>query len=188
MVNELDARNRIMEAAKEILDEEQDISRITIRRIAEKAGVGIGLINYHFQSKEKLLNETVNVTMGRMAEEFHSIEKLNGMEPVEFIKYMLKKLSDFAVRYQKLTRISVSYALMQGDMEAERYILPALRTFYGRSKDERELRLLAFTLITAIQAIYLRADAFLKYSSIDVLDEEQRNEAIDFLVTNIIHK
>lgn len=185
---DLDARSRIMKAAMEILDEEQEISRITVRRIAEKADVGIGLINYHFQSKEKLLYEAVNVTMTQMAEEFRSLDKTNEMEPVEFLKYMLKKLSDFALKYKNLTQISVSYALLQGDMEAEMYLLPALRALYRKSKDESELRLLAFTLIKTMQAMYIRAEAFLKYSGIDVLDEEQRNEYIDLLIANIINK
>lgn len=186
--SDLDARGRIIKAAMEILDEEPEISRITVRRIAERAGVGIGLINYHFQSKEKLLYEAVNITMTQMAEEFRGIGKANAMEPVEFIKYMLRKISDFAFKYKNLTQISVSYALLQGDMEAELYLLPALRKFYGSSKGESELRLLSFTLITAMQAIYLRADAFSKYSGIDILDEKQRNESIDLLIDNIINK
>lgn len=186
--NDLDAKSRIMKAAMEILDDEPEISRITVRRIAEKAEVGIGLINYHFQSKEKLLYEAVNVTMAQMAEEFRSSGKANEMEPLEFLKYMLIKLSDFALKYKKLTQISVSYALLQGDMEAEMYLLPSLRALYGRSKDESELRLLAFTLVKAMQAMYIRADSFLKYSGIDILDEKQRNESIDMLIANIIKK
>jgi AcrR family transcriptional regulator len=186
--NDLDAKSRIMKAAMDILDEESEISRITVRRIAEKAEVGIGLINYHFQSKEKLLYEAVNVTMSQMAEEFRSPGKANEMEPIELLKYMLKKLSDFALKYRNLTHISVSYALLQGDMDAEMYLLPVLRELYGRSKDECELRLLAFTLVKAMQVMYLRADDFQKYSGIDILDEKQRNESIDMLIANIIKK
>jgi hypothetical protein len=68
------------------------------------------------------------------------------------------------------------------------YLLPVLRALYGRSKDECELRLLAFTLVKAMQVMYLRADDFQKYSGIDILDEKQRNESIDMLIANIIKK
>jgi len=108
------------------------------------------------------------------------------MEPVEFIKYMLKKLSGFAIRYRKLMQISVSYALLQGEMEAEMYLLPPLRVIYGGTKEESELRLIAFTLIKSMQAMYLRADAFLRFSGIDVLEENQMDESVDRLVDNII--
>ncbi len=187
-MNDLDARSRIMKAAMDILDEEPEAGRITVRRIAEKAGVGIGLINYHFQSKEKLLFEAVNATMAQLAEGFQSVDKNNGMEPVDFLKYMLKKLSDFALKYRNMTRISVTYSLLQGDMEAEMYLLPALREIYGRTKEESELRLIAFMLIKTMQAMYIRSDAFLRYSGIDILDEKQMNESVDRLISNIIEK
>jgi AcrR family transcriptional regulator len=185
-MNDMDARSRIMRAAMDILDEEQEVSRITVRRIAEKAGVGIGLINYHFQSKEKLIFEAVNATMTQMAEEFRGVDKSNEMEPVDFLKYMLKKLSGFALKYNKLTQISVTYSLFQGEMEAEMYLLPALRGIYGVNKEESELRLIAFTMIKTMQAMYIRSDAFLRYSGIDIFDEKQMNESVDRLVSNII--
>lgn len=185
-MNDTDARNRLLKAAIDILDEEPDVSRITVRRLAERAGVGIGLINYHFQSKDRLLNEAVNVRMSQMAEEFRDVDKANEMEPVEFIRYMLKKLSGFALRYRKLIQISISFALLQGEMEAEMYLLPSLRAIYGRTKEESELRLIAFTLIKTMQAMYMRADDFIRFSGIDILDERQMNESVDRLVGNII--
>jgi len=185
-MNDTDARSRLLAAAMEILDEEPDAGRITVRKLAERAGVGIGLINYHFQSKDKLLNEAVNISMTKLADELWSMEKSKEMEPVAFIKYTLKKLSGFALKYSKLTRISVTYALLQGEMDAEMYLLPSLRTIYGTAKSERELRLIAFTLIKTMQAMFLRADAFIRFSGIDILDEQQMNGSIDMLVSNII--
>lgn len=40
-----DARERIIKAATEILNEVSDIDTITVRQIAERAGVGTGSIN-----------------------------------------------------------------------------------------------------------------------------------------------
>lgn len=39
-----DARNRILTATKEILDESDNFDQITVRQIAERANVGVGLI------------------------------------------------------------------------------------------------------------------------------------------------
>ena len=82
----------------------------------------------------------------------------------------------------------MTYSLLQGDMEAEMYLLPALREIYGRTKEESELRLIAFMLIKTMQAMYIRSDAFLRYSGIDILDEKQMNESVDRLISNIIEK
>ena len=64
---ELEARQKILNATCDLLREGVKTQSITVRRIAERAGVGIGLINYHFQSRDKLLNEAVNSLMGEQA-------------------------------------------------------------------------------------------------------------------------
>lgn len=53
------ADERIIRTAMEILVEEEEPERITVRQIAQRAGVAVGAINYHFQSKEDLLSEAV---------------------------------------------------------------------------------------------------------------------------------
>ncbi|MGO1033510.1 TetR/AcrR family transcriptional regulator, partial [Clostridioides difficile] len=39
-----------------LLNEVDDIEEITVRKIAERANVGVGLINYHFKTKDNLLS------------------------------------------------------------------------------------------------------------------------------------
>jgi len=184
--NDLDAKNRIIKAAMELLEEEKDTGRITVRRIAEKAGVGIGLVNYHFKSKDNLLNESVNITMAEMADKLREVRSDEGAAPVERLKSMLKQLSGFAMKYYKLMQISLNYELLHGDLQVPYYILPILREIFGKGKDERELRLIAFQLITSMQVVLLRADTFLKYSGINIFDEAQRNESIDMMIDSII--
>jgi len=55
-------RTRIMKAAVEIIGKEGNLGA-TVREIAEKAGVNIAAINYHFSSKEKLIEEVERVAM-----------------------------------------------------------------------------------------------------------------------------
>jgi len=183
-----DARSRIIKATMEILDEEPDHNKITVRRIAEKANVGIGLINYHFQSKEKLLNESVGTTMGELADSLRDFSKQGGVDPIARLKNMLNELCSFGLRYEKLLQIGVGYELTQGSMEVPLYIVPVLREIYGREKDERELRLIAFMLITTLQVIFLRSETFHRYSGIDVRDEEQRNQAVEMLIDNVVKR
>ena len=57
------AKDRIFQAAVDLLNEETNPDDITVRRIAERAGVGIGAVNYHFQSKDNLLNQAVGALM-----------------------------------------------------------------------------------------------------------------------------
>ncbi|MBS3969913.1 MAG: helix-turn-helix transcriptional regulator [Clostridia bacterium] len=69
-MNDQDARNRIIKAAIEILDEVTDVDKITVRQVAERANVGTGLINYHFKTKNNLLSLAVGDVMAQMATKF----------------------------------------------------------------------------------------------------------------------
>lgn len=50
--NDKDARERIIEVTLNILDEVDDIEKVTVWQIVERANVGVGLINYHFKTKD----------------------------------------------------------------------------------------------------------------------------------------
>ena len=50
-----DTKDKIIEAAGIMIKEKTDVNKITVRGIAKLAGVGTGLINYYFGSKDNLL-------------------------------------------------------------------------------------------------------------------------------------
>ncbi len=106
--------------------------------------------------------------------------------PVKRLKMLLIDTSNIAFRYEKLSRIAISHALTKGNMEPAQLILPILREIYRKTKEESELRLIAFQLITTTQALFLRGSAFGLYAGINVFDEKQRNEVIETLVENLI--
>jgi AcrR family transcriptional regulator len=51
-------RQRILEAALEIASEEGPAA-ITTRKVAQRAGVNLGLLHYYFKSKDALVVETI---------------------------------------------------------------------------------------------------------------------------------
>ena len=183
---ELDAKSRIIKSALEILNEEQNPDKITVRKIADRAGVGIGLINYHFQTKDKLLHEAVAVTMAAMADDWRKTGRNSELNPPQRLKLMLKQLTDFGMNYYHILKIAVGYEVLHGDLEVPLYILPLLREIFGRERDELALRIMAFQIIIGMQVILLRGEAFQKYAGIDIFDAKQRDEALDILIDNII--
>ena len=55
-----DVKQAIIEATLQLINERgSNLADITIRDICQEAGVGVGLINYHFQSKENLITNCV---------------------------------------------------------------------------------------------------------------------------------
>jgi AcrR family transcriptional regulator len=180
-----ESRAKLMDAALSILKDGVDPTKVTTRMIAAKAGVGIGLINYHFGSKDNLLNETVSREMVITADGITSTDQ-NLDNPREGLMDLLKQTSKAAAGNPELTKIPIYHELMKGRPNTAEYLLPYLRKIFGTTKPETELKALAYVLISALQVIFLRSDIFKEYTGIDILDDVQRNVAIEMLINNII--
>ena len=181
-----DAKNRIIKAATEILDEVSDVDKITVRQIAERANVGIGLINYHFKTKDKLLSIAVGDIMAKIATDFITPGNYSDLEPVQKIKTMIKGLFSFAESHEKLLQFTVAHGILDGDMQAPLFLIPVLREIFGGRKDEIYLRIIALQILLPIQVTSICPSAFHFYSGIDLYNEEQRNNFVDTLIDNLV--
>ena len=68
-----DTRKAILEAALEIVGE-SGFEKLTIRAIAERAGIGIGTVNYHFGSKPKAIAEAYRFVTSELRSAFKALE------------------------------------------------------------------------------------------------------------------
>lgn len=183
--SDADSRDRILAATSALLAEAAQPERITVRQIAERAEVGIGAINYHFGSKDALLNEAVAALMAEEAGRWLSPSPETADAETR-LRSLLQRTSQVAMRFEALARISASYALLHGDYGVERMVLPLLRELLGGRMSEIELRLTAIQLIATLQVLLLRADDAAAFTGMDVRDEEQMTRAIDRLIDNVI--
>jgi len=186
--NDEQAKNRIMKAAAEILNESNEIESITVRQIAERAQVGVGLINYHFKSKDNLISLAVSGEMANIANDFIKAGNYPGLDPVVKMKTMLKELFRYAEKHEKLMRYTVAHSILSGDMQAELFLIPALREIFREEKDEIELRIIAMQILLPLQVASVSPSAFHFYSGTDLFDERQRSRLIDTLIDNLIKK
>jgi hypothetical protein len=105
---------------------------------------------------------------------------------VEKLRNLLKETSAIGVRFPAQLRVSISFELQHGDFSVAQMLIPILREIFGMTKTEKELRVLAFQIITPLQVASLRNDTFRGYAGIDLFNDEQRNSTIDMLIDNIL--
>ena len=75
-------KEAIICATTELIQEfDGDVNKITLRRISERANVGLGLINYHFGSKEQLITLCVQRIINNVVLNFSPDDKLYNKEP-----------------------------------------------------------------------------------------------------------
>jgi AcrR family transcriptional regulator len=183
---ELEARARILQSVLDILNEDTNLDDITVRQIAKRAGVGIGLINYHFQSKENLLQAAVSQAGGEIADQWKSSLDPSIQDPIERLKSMLKVNAAVGVANSKFASIAIRYELLKGEMSTCQVILPILREICGSAKTEGEIKLISFILVSSLQLMFIRERAFKKYAEVDISNSQQRDRTIDFLVDTIL--
>ena len=186
--NEQDARQSIIDVTKAILEEVDDVEKITVRQVAERAGVGIGLINYHFKSKDNLLSIAIGDVMIKTIWSFTKTDDYPNLEPIAKLKAMMKELYALAGSSEKLIRFILTHEILEGNMQTPLYLVPLLREIFGNKKDEMQLRIIALQLLYPIQVTGINPDAFHLYSGIDLYNIEQRDRFIDTLVNNLINQ
>ncbi|MNW41429.1 transcriptional regulator BetI [compost metagenome] len=183
---EQDTQQFIIDTAKSLLNEVEDVDKITVRQIAERANVSIGLINYHFKSKDNLLSIAIGDTMAKTILSFSKSDSYTDLEPIEKLKAMLKELYTLSDKKEKLMRFTLSRDIMNGNMQTPLHLIPLLKEIFGNRKDEIQLRILALQILYPIQVTGLNKETFYTYSGIDVSDQDQRNHFIDNLINNLI--
>lgn len=186
-MTEQDARQSIIDAAKDILDEGGGIEKITVRQIAERAGVGTGLINYHFKSKDNLLSIAIGDIMTKTISDFLQGNLHNALDPVSKLKALMKELYNIAGDNEKLIRFLLTREIMEGNMQTPLYLVPLLRDIFGSSKNDMQLRIIALQILNPIQVTALNCSAFHMYSGINLNDRDQRGRFTDLLIDNLLY-
>ena len=183
-MSENETRNKIMSAVWEFLSEGCPAGNITVRKIAQRAGVGIGTVSYHFHSKDKLVYETVAAQMAKLAGGL-SLSEGSG-EPFDRLKRFFYQTAELALQYSEIFRIQLSYEIVHGDMGICYYIIPLLKEHFNGRKSDLEIKLIAFQMIAAMQMILLKMEEFQRYTGINIRDVKQREEALDIILNTAI--
>ena len=67
----MDNKETIIQTTIALIEEKgENLDTITIREISKRAGIGLGLVNYHFGNKEKLIELCVERIINRIVEQF----------------------------------------------------------------------------------------------------------------------
>lgn len=183
-----EAKERILKVATEhLLENPEAIDNITVRQIAEQAGVGIGSISYYFGSRDSLLSIAVGNILSEKANQYIEGKETGGTEPVERLKNMLKELCNIALANERLIQFTLMQGMTNSDMSTPLYLVPMLRDILGPEKEEMELRIIALQLLLPLQIAGISTETFRMYCGVDLYDAGERESLIDMLVDHLVH-
>ncbi len=180
-------KERIINATTILIEECESIDNVTIRDIAAKADVGVGLINYHFQTKENLINQCVQKIIGNIINRFEGMSEGVSLEPLEKLRFLTKATCSFLANNQGISRVSILSDLSAGNTldntsQTINAYLPMIRSILGDTKTDDELYISTHILISTLQSAFLRREVFLQNVQIDFYDTVQRELFIDKVI------
>lgn len=189
MSNNENNRDRIIEITTELLKEYNgDTQKITSRIIAQRAGIGLGSVNYFFGSKENLITECIQRDINRMlagfAPDITDITKDDGLSDRNRLISWASQTFDYLFENQAIAGISIlsdmqSYSANSNSVYTQKGFAFAIR---DKQKEERR-RLLAFMLVSAMQAAFLARDAAKDILRYDLYSKTGRDSFISDMVT-----
>ena len=168
-------KDQLVQATMKLLAKSKNPGKITARQIAHEADANLAMINYYFGSKDTLLSTAVNMLIADKAVALKEIRE-SSAPAIQKLRDFLITLSDITIGYAELTRPTIPYLLLEGDIEVPYHILPMIKECYGDRRSETECRIIAYQLIAFSQLLFYRSSDFLKYTGIDIEDKRQRDE------------
>lgn len=188
MKKEDDLKERLMLVTTDLIQASNgNMEEITTRMITEKAKVGIGLINYHFGTKDNLIELCVQ----RIIETVITSFKPNvnqASSPTERLKYTAKLVADFLVDNPAVARISII-----GDYRNPKILDNTMKTVFGFSNSLRDLssseqdkKLILFSFTSILQATFLRKEISKDIFGFDFNIKEERDKFIDDTIDTLL--
>lgn len=188
----MDSRERILEAAMELIQEKgEQVETISVREICKRADVGLGLVNYYFGSKEKLMEECVERLINGIVARFRGIrEETKEASPFEKLRFLGNMTFEFLFTHAAVSRISVLTDMQSpkaGDNthrthESYLPLVAACRPDW----DEDTVKRKTLCLITIMQQAFLRREIVSQMLGIDLGKPETRRAFHEQILHDIL--
>ena len=159
-----------------------ETENITIRKIAERAKVGVGLVNHYFQSKDHLIEVCVQTIVSGVIDSFRP-KLCESKEPIEITKCVAKQVMDFLMDNRQISRVSILGDLKQPEAEDNtmKTVLGFGKSLSGGQMTEKH-SVDSFMITSVLQVAFLRKDRLKNNLGIDFYDKGQRDGFIDSII------
>ena len=179
-----EAKESIIQAAIGLIEvSDGNIRNITARSIADKSGVSLGLINYHFGSKDNLIaiccSRIINKTLVSMSPENIDYKKDDGLTDKERLISYAKQTFEFIYKNDSTVKLSVLSDLQDYSPDCnsaltQKGFLLALRGDMHESQKKH----IAFSLASIMQSAFLAGDNAKEITGYDLKTAKQRAKFI----------
>jgi AcrR family transcriptional regulator len=183
-------KQRMINATKELICQGKKPSEITVADITDKANVGNGMVNYHFQSKDNLMREAVrDVTVCAKKHLTEKLKPFANASVEQRLAIILKEVLDFFSQNAEISKIAILDNL-END-EGIPHLLSDVTVFSDCLEELCEnntcsVGMKTFIVVGFINYIFLKAKIIKEETGFDFYDKLERDTAVDNFVRELI--
>lgn len=188
------SKELLIEATINLINEYNgDVSKVTIREIATRSGVAVGLINYLFGNKDNLITICVQkIILNVVATFTPNLNIDSSLDNNSKAKYKLsataKQVFEFLFNNKSIARISIlnDYKDYSDNSNSCMTIKGFTRVLGDLEVDELKKERIAFYLTSTMQVAYIRSLSNSNYLGYDFTNKESRDRFIDDLIDRLL--
>lgn len=190
----MDSKDAIIQATVSLIEEKgENIDTITVREICRKAKVGLGLINYYFGNKDKLISVCVEKIINGIIENFAaSRERIQNLSPFDKLDFLGNMTLDFLFDHYAVSKISILTDMQtpkENDNTHRTYsayipLVAACRPDW----DEKKIKRATYCLITVMQQAFLRSDIIQITQGVNMRDKAERKNYHRMILKDILEE
>lgn len=192
MRNKKEVKETIINAATELIEQSDgDINSITARAIAEKSGVALGLINYHFESKESLISicvqRIINKVLMRFSPDKEDYSENDGLTDKERLISFAQQTFDFLYENYAIVKISILSDFKNYQPRSNSALTQlGFRLAIRSNIPENKKRLIAFSLASVMQTAFLLGENSKEMTGYNLAEKSERDLFISDTVTMLL--
>lgn len=173
-------KNKIIDACKKLINlSNGNVNSITIRKIACEANVGIGLINYHFGSKEKLIEISIEQMINEVVKNYQP--QTNSKDEIDKIYESLLGVAEYLWTHKEVSKISIL-----SDFKSPNINDNSVKSLKGLINASPRLdNYKSFILISVLQVTLLRQEIIKEIFNIDLDKKEDREVYLKKIIESI---
>lgn len=190
----LSTKEKILKVTREIIAEE-GFQNITIRKIANKAGVNVAAVNYYFGSKDAVINETLKTVTDELKDTFEFL-KNSKEDPRTKLSIFIFNYTDMILKYPDLLKNVINLAIhnkpLEGQIEYMTFMqtegIEILKQTIAEIRpelDEFTVYIKIIHLLSGLSFPFLMDNQFKKVMGFDLYDEKMRemhiNDLLDYV-------
>lgn len=182
----------IIKSTIELIEQSNgDIKKITSRSIAKKSGIALGLINYHFESKEKLIalcvQRIINNILMDFAPDKVDYVKDDGLTDKERLISFAVQTYDFLFANYSLVKISILSDFSNYQPQSNSVLTQMGFRFALRGNiPEYKKKLIAFSLTSIMQDAFLAGENSESITGYNLMDKYQRDRFVSDIVSTLM--